>query len=47
MSNRLTGMGSLVRFEMRALRIHLVAAVDVASVNLASLQRIAAFVVDT
>ena len=38
-------MSSLVRLQVRTLRVHLVAACHVASVDLASLQRVAAFVV--
>lgn len=43
--DKLTGMGPLVGLEVGALGVHLVAAGDVASVNLAPLQRVAAFVV--
>lgn len=41
----LAGVSSLVRLQVRTLRVHLVAACHVASVDLASLQRVAAFVV--
>lgn len=41
----LTGVSSLVRLQVRTLRVDLVAACHVASVDLASLQRVAAFVV--
>lgn len=42
---KLTGVGSLVSLQVGALGVHLVAAGDVASVDLASLQRVAALVV--
>lgn len=44
--NELTSVGSLVRLQVGALRVHLVAACHVASVNFAPFQCVAAFAID-